>query len=220
MVKYKKQASLFAFELLIVAAIIAFDLITKHFIYGSIKESGQDIIIIDGIIRFTAVENTGASFGIFQDRTSLLAIFSAVSALVLISFQGYTINNRNKWLRAALILIIAGAIGNLYDRFAFEFVRDFVYFELINFAVFNFADSSLVIGCIVFSVYVLFFYNEEKGFADKKKTNEVIAQGNQTINAETENNDTAKENSEDPELDKPQEDNNTVLLETSEEEKK
>jgi signal peptidase II len=62
-------------------------------------------------------------------------------------------------------MIIAGGIGNLVDRLTLGYVRDFVYFELIDFAVFNLADSALTVGVIFILIFILFYYMPE----DKKK---------------------------------------------------
>ena len=70
----------------------------------------------------------------------------------------FSIKNRNGWYRSALILLIAGGIGNVVDRFTLGFVRDWVYFELIDFAVFNLADTGLTVGCVLLIIYVIFFY--------------------------------------------------------------
>ena len=68
----------------------------------------------------------------------------------------------NILLSIALILIDAGAIGNLIDRAFFEKgVIDFLNFEFMNFPIFNFADTCLTIGACVLVVYIIFFYKEE-----------------------------------------------------------
>ena len=53
---------------------------------------------------------------------------------------------REPWLMGALGLILAGTVGNLYDRLVFNGVRDFLYFYLIDWPVFNVADCCLVVG--------------------------------------------------------------------------
>lgn len=166
----KKYIKYIIIEIIVVLAVVTIDQITKLTIYESVNENGK-MNIIKGVLSFTAVQNTGASFGIFNDKTVLLSIVSCVCSVGLIVFLIYTIKHRNLLLRISLIMIIGGAIGNLIDRVFLGYVRDFVYFELINFAVFNLADSALVIGTILLVIYVIFFYNEkdEKGNNIKKK---------------------------------------------------
>lgn len=157
----KKYLRLAIIELFFVGLVIALDLITKATIYEKVFNDGK-MNLINGVLSFFAVQNTGASFGIFDDKTIVLTIVSAVSAIGLLVFLIVSIKERNLMLRIALILIIGGAIGNLIDRVALGYVRDFIYFELINFAVFNVADSALTIGTILLVIYVLFFYKQKE----------------------------------------------------------
>lgn len=162
----KKLWLYFAVELLLSGIYLAFDLLTKEFIYGTIKRTGNDMVIWDGVVRFTAVENTGGSFGAFSGNVGILAAISIIASVALIFVIFITLPERNGWLRASFLLMLAGGIGNLVDRLAFGFVRDFFYFELIDFAVFNFADSGLVIGSILLIIYVLFYYDKKKKKAE------------------------------------------------------
>lgn len=158
----RKNALYLGVEALVMLAYLALDLLTKEFIYGPIAAGEPDIILIDGVLRFTAVENTGASFGIFSDATNVLLAVALITSVVLLLVWVFSVKERNGFLRAALILMLAGAVGNIVDRIAFGFVRDFVYFELIDFAVFNFADSGLCVGCGCMIVYIIFFYRPDK----------------------------------------------------------
>jgi signal peptidase II len=95
----------------------------------------------------------------------------------LFGFILYHLRNRKLWARIAFALIIGGAIGNLYDRMAFSMVRDFiriVYFGMdipflggTGFAIFNLADSCLVIGVIMYVVYVLFMETKDREALEK-----------------------------------------------------
>ncbi len=154
----KKLVIYFLIDMFFIGLCIAVDLLTKEFVYGPMAAGDPDIIIWDGVLRLTPVENTGASFGIFQGKTDILSIFSIITVSILFLFLVFAIKNRNGWFRAAIIMIIAGGIGNVVDRFVFGYVRDWIYFELINFAVFNLADSCLTIGCALLVIYVLFYY--------------------------------------------------------------
>src|SRR5207237_9308973 len=75
--------------------------------------------------------------------------FAAVSVAAAVAILAWGMRRntaREKWLMAALGLILAGTVGNLYDRLVFGGVRDFLYFYKIEWPVFNFADCCLVVG--------------------------------------------------------------------------
>ncbi len=167
-VKDKKRWISCLIEIGIMCLLLAVDLLTKHFVYGHCETQG-DIVIIDGVIRFTAVKNTGASFGIFKNATTALTVVSLICSVILILFIFYSYPRKNKWLRSALVMITAGALGNVIDRLHFGYVRDMVYFELIDFAVFNFADSCLTVGTAVLIIYIIFFYTKEEESINKQK---------------------------------------------------
>ena len=167
-VKDKKRWLICFIEVAIAAVLLVIDLLTKKYVYGYCKEHGK-IDIIKGVFSFTSVENTGASFGIFSSNTLALTIVSSVCAVIIFLFLFYSYKRRNLWLRSALILIFAGAVGNIVDRIALGYVRDFIYFELIDFAVFNFADSCLTVGTIVLIIYLLFFYSKDEKSIEERK---------------------------------------------------
>ena len=212
-IKDKKRWIVCLIELLIVMALIVIDLLTKKFIYGSCKENGK-IVLIEGVLSFTAVENTGAGFGIFADKTVALTIVSVICAAFLLFFIFYSYKFRNLWLRSALILILSGAIGNIVDRIALGFVRDFVYFELINFAVFNFADSCLTVGTIVLIIYIIFFYSkDEKAIREKSVLEQNNNEKNDSIPAQSTADETENKEMPDEQVEKNIDNNNDMTNE-------
>ncbi|MBR5506698.1 MAG: signal peptidase II [Clostridia bacterium] len=64
--------------------------------------------------------------------------------------------------KISVMLINAGAIGNLFDRIFRGYVVDMIEVTFIEYPVFNFADCCIVIGCILLCVYVAFFDKDEK----------------------------------------------------------
>lgn len=77
------------------------------------------------------------------------AVISLVAAGAIIWWSTRPATARDPSLSAALGLILAGTVGNFYDRVVFDGVRDFLYFYLINWPVFNIADCCLVCGAFL-----------------------------------------------------------------------
>ena len=133
----------------------AFDLFTKSVAVSALAD-GIHIDLIKGVLEFYYIQNRGAAFGIFQDGTLILSFVSAVTMIVLICLYMRIPDDRKYLpLRIVLIFICAGAAGNLYDRITLHYVRDFIYFSLIDFPVFNVADIYITLGAIIFCICVL-----------------------------------------------------------------
>jgi signal peptidase II len=64
-------------------------------------------------------------------------------------------------IRVLIPVVTAGAIGNFIDRLMFGYVRDFLYFSLINFPIFNVADIYVTCSVFVLAYLILFHYKEE-----------------------------------------------------------
>jgi len=101
--------------------------------------------------------NQGALFGLGNDHETLAnAFFAAISvaaAIAIIYWSTRRATARDWVLCAALGLILAGTLGNLYDRLVFNGVRDFIHVywgqlpePRFNWPVFNIADCCLVLG--------------------------------------------------------------------------
>ncbi|MBN3926820.1 signal peptidase II [Nostoc sp. NMS4] len=131
-----------------IAAFIAFflDQVTKYWVVQSFG-LGQTLPLLPGIFHFTYVTNTGAAFSLLSGKVEWLRWLSLGVSLVLIALAliGPTLN---LWDQLGYGLILGGAMGNGIDRFILGYVVDFLDFRLINFAVFNVADSFISIGIV------------------------------------------------------------------------
>ncbi|MEH2325816.1 MAG: signal peptidase II [Nostoc sp.] len=131
-----------------IAAFIAFflDQITKYWVVQTFS-LGQTLPLLPGIFHFTYVTNTGAAFSLLSGKVEWLRWLSLGVSLVLIALAlfGPTLN---LWDQLGYGLILGGAMGNGIDRFVLGYVVDFIDFRLINFAVFNVADSFISIGIV------------------------------------------------------------------------
>jgi len=131
-----------------IAALIAFlfDQLTKYWVVKTFSP-GQTLPLLSGIFHFTYVTNTGAAFSLLSGKVEWLRWLSLGVSLVLITIalSGPLLNF---WEQLGYGLILGGAMGNGLDRFILGYVVDFLDFRLINFAVFNMADSFISIGIV------------------------------------------------------------------------
>lgn len=114
---------------------------------------GQSKPLIDGILHFTYVQNTGGAFGILRNHTKL---FIVVSILVMGFMVYYLIKEKNKDFFHNFIfsLILGGALSNLIDRVLFGYVVDFI--DIMVWPVFNFADMAISVSITVLIIHTLF----------------------------------------------------------------
>lgn len=101
--------------------------------------------IIKDVLHLTYVENRGAAFGMLANHRWVFIVISTLTIVFLLVFlyAGYT---DKKLYTVSISMIISGGIGNMIDRLYLGYVVDFIDFRLINFAVFNGADSIVCVG--------------------------------------------------------------------------
>lgn len=106
--------------------------------------------------------NHGALFGLGNQHTRAANIFflsvSLLAAVAIFWWGARSATRRDPLLCVALGLILGGTLGNLYDRVVFGGVRDFLYFYLIDWPVFNIADCCLVVGAGTLLFHALFIH--------------------------------------------------------------
>ncbi len=140
-------------NILIIILIIAFDQTVKWWAATSLKAKGT-VPLIDHAVQFTYAENKGAAFSSFTSHTNMLIIvsivFVAVALILLIKYF-----KTSALLRFSLVFIVGGAIGNLIDRVRLSYVIDMIDFSIINFPIFNVADSFISIGAVILVIYAL-----------------------------------------------------------------
>jgi len=143
--------------LAISAGLVAVDYFIKH------------IDLIPKVLSLHYHQNYGAAFGILQEKRIFLVGFTSI---LIIGFIVALLLKKVKGplLCSSFSLIIAGGIGNLIDRIRLGYVIDYIYFEPINFPIFNFADCCVVIGTGLLIIYILFF--EEKQRQSKEAAQE------------------------------------------------
>lgn len=166
MLDFLRKYRVYVFEILFAVAAIAVDLVSKAAAFDILEDAqGGSIAVADGIFSITLMRNYGASFGIFSGKTTLLSVITGIGiALVLVVLIARP--KTPKIFRYSLIMIFAGGLGNLIDRLAFGYVRDFIDYTFletffgIDFAIGNIADIFVMIAMGMLIVYMIFGYKE------------------------------------------------------------
>lgn len=142
--------------------LIIIDQVTKLLAIDYLK--GTDgIDIIAGVFKLQYLENMGAAFGILQNRQSFF-IIAGVLIIGIVSYLYISMPFTKRFLplRICFVFLIAGAIGNMIDRIYYDFVVDFLYFELIDFPIFNVADMYVTVTMFVIVFLILFYYKDDE----------------------------------------------------------
>jgi signal peptidase II len=160
----KVKRSLLPAETGAMALLVLIDQVTKMAAEGALKGK-ESIVLIRGVLEFYYLENHGAAFGVLQNARGffLLVTFLAMGAVFYVLFR-MPLTRKYLPLRILVVLIGAGAVGNVIDRIVFSYVRDFIYFSLIDFPVFNVADIYVTCATILLALTILFYYKGEHDF--------------------------------------------------------
>lgn len=133
--------------LLFIAVGVLLDQLTKIAAVDGLK-GNNSFVLIDGVLQLTYHENRGAAFGILSDARWVFLSISTVAILAILFYIFYKKDMPTLWL-VSLSMIASGGIGNMIDRIALGYVVDFIDFCLINFAIFNVADSFVTVGAFL-----------------------------------------------------------------------
>ena len=142
------------------ALVVLGDQLTK-FLLTSHMPVHEGRVIIPGFFNLVHARNTGAAFSLLAGSHTVWrqALFVAVSVLALgvIAYLLSCTPKEETWTRRGLVLILAGALGNLIDRLRFGEVVDFLDFYLgnLHWPAFNVADSAITVGAGILLVTLL-----------------------------------------------------------------
>lgn len=134
----------------IALAIAALDQIVKAIVIRNLPVgSSGSVPLWPGVFHLTHVQNPGIAFSLLEGKLPLITAAAFVVMGVLIATERRAAGKLPLAYGIALALPLGGAIGNLIDRLRMGYVTDFLDFRLINFPVFNIADSAITIGIVL-----------------------------------------------------------------------
>ena len=146
---YLKKISLSNFFLIL--AIFLFDRISKIYVIDQSKKSLSNNLFLSDYLNISLMWNEGIAFGLFAFDESFFYNFITILIIMVIIIVFFMILKNKGYKKYSLILILGGALGNLYDRILFSAVPDFIDFHIGDFHwfVFNVADIFISIGVII-----------------------------------------------------------------------
>ena len=122
----------------------------------------EPVAVIKGVFEFSYLENRGAAFGMLQNRQFFFFLIGiAVLAAILYMMWRMPETPKYRPLAVCLMLVAAGAVGNMIDRMTQNYVVDFLYFRLIDFPVFNVADCYITVSTVILLIALFFCYQDD-----------------------------------------------------------
>ena len=153
-----KRASLLVTDFMLFVILVIADQLTKHLAVVRLKNQAA-YNLINGILEFNYLENRGAAFGVLQNQKYFF-VFVALIFIGVIVFVLIKVPTQKKYysLNILLVMIAAGAVGNMIDRVRYEYVVDFIYLVCIQFPIFNVADIYVTTATVILVFQILFVY--------------------------------------------------------------
>jgi len=142
--------------LISVILLVLLDQLTKQYIVKTM-DLGEYYTIINNFFLINSHRNTGGAWGILTGQMTIFYFITFVAFVLFFYLIKEVDFNLKKVYSIAVILLIAGAIGNFVDRVLFQEVVDFLDFYIFgyDFPIFNVADMCLVIGMFLFAYDIL-----------------------------------------------------------------
>ncbi len=137
----------------IIAGIICLDQVTKWLAVVFLQGEASFPLWRE-VLHFTYAENTGMAFGMLKDHRWVFMVFSTL-AIIALAVYLFRYRPEGRWMQISMAFIIGGGIGNMIDRIFLGYVVDFIDFTLIDFAIFNVADSFVCVGAGIMIVLLL-----------------------------------------------------------------
>jgi signal peptidase II len=154
----------FGFSIALVVFVL--DQLAKWIVAGPLQLKAIGQIVLLPIFNFTWTENNGISLGLLNAETEVGRwMLVAVTSAIAIGVAVWIGRERHLWDKAALGMILGGALGNILDRARHGYVVDFadLHFGAFRpFLVFNVGDAAISIGVVILLVRAFLMRGQEE----------------------------------------------------------
>ncbi len=140
----------FYINLIIIFSIFILDRLTKLYVIYLDKINSSSEIFSSKFLNIYLIWNEGIAFGLFSFNEKNLYNFLTLFILIIVFVILYMTSKSSGFKKYSLLMILGGALGNVFDRIIYKAVPDFIDFHIGNFHwfIFNFADIFITIGVI------------------------------------------------------------------------
>ena len=144
---------------IIVTSIFFNDRISKILIIKKSQEILGVNIFSSRFVNFELIWNKGIAFGLFSSDGGMLYQLISLLIFFIVMILIYFIIKSKGFEKFGFVLILGGALGNLFDRIFYKAVPDFIDLHINNFHwfIFNIADIFITIGVICLILVEIFF---------------------------------------------------------------
>ena len=152
----------FYISFLIVSLIYFLDRLSKIYVIQLDKNNFGSEIFNSSYLNIVLIWNKGIAFGLFSfNETHLYNILTLIISIIIIIVIIMSLRTQG-FKRYSLLMVVGGALGNLYDRIFFNAVPDFIDFHIGEFHwfIFNVADMFISLGVIFMILYELIDNNK------------------------------------------------------------
>ena len=144
----KKLSKKTLINFLIIFFIFLIDRLSKFFVVHLVDKNNNSELFLSKFLNIQLIWNEGVAFGLFSfEKQNLYNILTFIILIItlLISFMIVKTDGIKKY---PLILILGGALGNVYDRVFYKAVPDFLDFHVgeLHWFIFNIADVFITLG--------------------------------------------------------------------------
>ena len=145
----------------VAALLLTMDQFRKYLAIQRLKDNPAKVLI-KGVLELNYLENRGSAFGMLQNQKFFILFIGIVFLAVILFFMfKLPVEKKFRVVHILLSAVIAGGIGNMIDRFRFDYVVDFISFVLINFPVFNVADCYVTVAAFLLILLIMWYYQDE-----------------------------------------------------------
>ena len=153
----------FYISLIVIILIFGLDRISKLYVIYESKKIYATELYVSKYLNINLMWNEGIAFGLFSfNQNNLYNLLTLIITFITIIILIMIINSQGI-KKYALLMILGGAIGNLFDRIIYKAVPDFIDFHIAEFHwfIFNVADIFITIG-VIFMVLIELNSNNQK----------------------------------------------------------